>query len=109
MPEASQYDVPMLLLANQVFGAFAPFYSVVLLAEVYTTSIGNLYGFAARIVDPKKPHFWMITVATGIAGFIGSLFGFSNIVGKVYSAVGYAGIFLLVSLAIAYVKSQTSR
>lgn len=104
MSEASQYDVPMLLLASQVFGAFAPIYSIVLLAEVYTTAIGSLYGFVARVTARNKPLFSVVTLGTGLVGFIGSLIGFSNIVGKVYAAIGYAGIILLLSLAAAYVR-----
>ncbi len=98
VPGIIGYEVPMLLLVQKILGRFAPLYSIVLLAEVYTTAAGSLYGFAARIINPRENRFSPMVIAAGIVGFGGSLLGFSELVNKLYSAVGLAGIVLLVAL-----------
>lgn len=106
VPQAAGFEIPMLHLARQVLGSLAPLYSIILLAEVYTTAAGSLYGFVARLTDPKGPRFTEFVLLTGLAGFIGSLAGFSNLVAKLYSAVGYAGFVLLIILLLGYWKSN---
>ena len=104
VPRAAGFEIPMLHLIRNLLGSLAPIYSIVLLAEVYTTAAGSLYGFAARLTDPNGPRFTQFVVVSGLAGFIGSLIGFSNLVAKLYSAVGYAGFILLIALAWGYYK-----
>lgn len=106
VPRAAGVEIPMLLLTRNILGALAPIYSIILLAEVYTTAAGSLYGFVARLTDPKGPRFVRFVLISGLAGFIGSLVGFSNLVAKLYSAVGYAGFFLLIVLIWGYIKSH---
>lgn len=109
MPEAMGYDIPMLVLASRAFGAFAPVYSLVLLAEVYTTAVASLFGFVARVAGEEGIRRRTVTLATGAVAFAGSRFGFSTLVGKLYSAVGYAGIILLIALAVAYRRSMRAQ
>lgn len=106
VPRVAAFQIPMLFLARQILAGIAPFYSAVLLAEVYTTAAGSLYGFVARLTDPAGPRFPLITIGSGIAGFLGSFTGFSQLVAKLYSAVGYAGFILLVALIVAYWRSE---
>jgi uncharacterized membrane protein YkvI len=75
-------------------------YTVVLIAEIYTTAVGSLYGFTSRLAEFKKlSGKWVVIGATLIA-LVASRFGFSNLVKYLYPAVGYGGIILLVSLAL---------
>ncbi|MCL6589256.1 MAG: hypothetical protein K6U80_04805 [Firmicutes bacterium] len=104
VPRAAGCEIPMLFLARNVLGSLAPLYSVILLAEVYTTAAGSLYGFVARMTGPNGPRFIQFVIVSGLAGFIGSLLGFSNLVAKLYSAVGYAGFILLITLIRGYYK-----
>lgn len=106
VPRAAGFEIPMLLLTRNVLGSLAPIYSIVLLAEVYTTAAGSLYGFAARLTDPQGPSFTQFVLMSGLAGFVGSLAGFSNLVARLYSAVGYVGFVLLIVLLWGYIKSR---
>lgn len=108
VPVITRYEIPMLFLAGRVLGSLVSVYSAVLLAEVYTTAAGSLYGFVARLTDSEGPHFALVAIASGTAGFLGSLLGFSELVAKVYSAVGYAGFVLLVALAVGYCRARQS-
>ncbi len=103
-PQIAGFQIPMLLLVQNILGPLAPIYSVVLLAEVYTTAVGSLYGFAARLTDPQGSYFVPLVITFGMAGFIGSMIGFSNLVAKLYSVVGYAGFVLLIVLVRGYYK-----
>jgi uncharacterized membrane protein YkvI len=103
-PQVTQYEVPMVFIARSVLGKYASLYSLVLLAEVYTTAAGSLYGFAARLTSPQGSRFFRFVLGTGVAGFIGSLAGFSNLVAKLYAAVGIAGFIMLIALLRGYEK-----
>jgi len=103
-PGSAAYEIPMLFLAREIFDVLPFAYTAVLLAEVYTTAVGSLYGFTARLTSPGSPQFVRLAVGTGVAAFLGSLVGFSELVGTIYSAVGYAGVTLLVALTVAYFR-----
>jgi uncharacterized membrane protein YkvI len=98
--EIEGLEVPMIYVAGRISYFVQIIYAVVLTAEVYTTSVGALYGFAARITDiqknPVKGSF--VVAASTVAALLASQFGFSNLVKYLYPIVGYCGIILLVSL-----------
>ena len=49
MPEAARWDIPLLQTAR-TFPSWVPvLYTVLLLAEVYTTAVATLFGFASRL------------------------------------------------------------
>ena len=97
-------EVPMSYIAENISYTVHIIFTFVLVAEIYTTAVGSLYGFTARLLDMEKsPLIGRITiVATSIAAFIASLIGFSNLVKYLYPLVGYGGILLLISLLLKY-------
>ncbi len=99
--EIAGLEVPMIYVASKISYFAQIIYALVLTAEVYTTSVGALYGFAARITDiQNNPVKGRIVVAVStLAALLASQFGFSNLVKYLYPVVGYCGIILLVSLA----------
>lgn len=106
VPEAAQAEVPMVLAATRLSPIAALVYTAVLLAEVYTTAVGSLYGFANRIVGESSPRFRWLVIGSAVAAIAAGGFGFSNIVGTLYPAVGYAGFLLLGALAWAYARKR---
>lgn len=103
IPEISRLEVPMAYIAGKISPAFQAAYSTVLIAEIYTTAVGSLYGFVSRIADMRKPsaESRVITAATVTTALLASQFGFSNLVKYLYPLEGYAGIILLICLARA--------
>lgn len=97
-------EIPMIYIAGSISPLIEGVYSAVLLAEVYTTAVSSLYGFAARIVDMGSPKARPVIIGTVAASFIASQFGFSNIVKYLYPIVGYGGIILLVGLLYSSFK-----
>lgn len=99
--EIAGLEVPMIYVAGKISYFAQIIYALVLTAEVYTTSVGALYGLAARITDiQKNPVNGRIVVALStVAALLASQFGFSNLVKYLYPVEGYCGIILLVCLA----------
>ncbi|MDP2892514.1 MAG: hypothetical protein Q8O09_05195 [Bacillota bacterium] len=91
-------ELPMMLIAARISPAVNILYSAVLLAEVYTTAVAGLYGFASRLSVQKGKRFTASTIGAAILAFLMSLFGFSNLVRYLYPAVGIAGTVLLACL-----------
>ncbi len=104
-------EVPMLYIAGGISSVVQIIYAVVLIAEVYTTAVGSLYGFTSRITNmsknPRKSK--IIVIAATLIALVASQFGFSNLVKYLYPVVGYGGIVLLVCLIYVKIKMRTKR
>jgi len=106
VPEAARTEVPMVLAASRLAPMAALVYTVVLMAEVYTTAVSALFGFVNRVVREGSRWFAPLTIgATVVAGIAASV-GFSTIVATLYPAIGYAGFALLGALALAYARGR---
>lgn len=106
--EIAHFEVPMLIIAGRISYTAQIAYAVVLIAEIYTTAVGALYGFTSRITDiqsyPVKGRIFIVLIT--IAALLASQFGFSNIVRYLYPAVGYGGIIMLVCLIISKLDNK---
>ncbi len=71
---------------------------VVLFAEVYTTAVGNLYGFTAKVTTFEHPYIKWIIAGITVLSFTVSQFGFSTLVKYLYPLVGYGGFVMLLGL-----------
>jgi uncharacterized membrane protein YkvI len=91
-------EIPMLFVSRQISPLIKILYSVVLLAEIYTTAVSDLYGFAARICQKKKINFFPVILISTASAFLISLTGFTNLVKYLYPAVGYLGVLTLICL-----------
>lgn len=114
-------EVPMIMVAGRISPFVRGIYGVVLLAEIYTTAVGNLYGFAARLCgeamhktgsyayDPTtrkhKKRASLVILGSTFAAFIASLAGFSNLVKYLYPFIGYCGLITLLCLVYHRYKS----
>lgn len=106
--EIAALEVPMTHIAGKISPAVQIIYAIILIAEVYTTAVGSLYGFTARIVDSDKSPIRSKTIIIGatILAFFASLLGFSNLVKYLYPLVGYGGIVLLICLIYGRFKPK---
>ena len=107
-------EVPMIFIAGRISNIIVILFAVVLIAEIYTTAVGSLYGFVKRISDSefiknrpdrRRIENLIVIVATALA-LLSSRLGFLNLVKYLYPVIGYAGLTLLVSLIIKRVKSR---
>lgn len=99
-------EVPMAYIAGQISYFIQIIYIIVLLAEVYTTAVGSLFGFAARLENTVKLDPKILVISSVILALIASQLGFSNLVKYLYPAVGYGGVFLLATLIYSKLKRR---
>ncbi len=101
---AAKYQIPMIYVAGKLNPVLRTGYSLVLLAEIYTTAVGSLYGFVARLTSPEEPKARYYIAGAGAIAFLASRLGFTVMVRTLYPAVGYAGLLLLLGLTYYLIK-----
>ncbi|HHX73943.1 MAG TPA: hypothetical protein GX699_03470 [Firmicutes bacterium] len=107
MAELSGVELPMVYIAARISFLCQLLYTLVLAAEVYTTAVGALYGFAARMAGNRSPAVQTATIlCTTVAAFCASQAGFTNLVGFLYPVIGYSGIVFLLGLLYSYLRRR---
>ncbi|MCL2368834.1 MAG: hypothetical protein FWC72_07540 [Oscillospiraceae bacterium] len=96
--DVGSLEVPILYLAGRISPLAGALFTLVLIAEIYTTAVGALYGFSARLMGARPT---LLILGTTAAAFLASLFGFYNLVRYLYPLQGYGGIVFLVALAVS--------
>ena len=99
-------EVPMIEIASEISAAVKLLFAVVLFAEVYTTAVGNLYGFVRRIPF-KLPKVWIIIISSALALAVSQL-GFYNMVKYLYPAVGYGGILFFLGVCYVWLSKRNT-
>ncbi len=106
-PGATTYEIPMIFIAGRFSPTIQIIYSIILLAEIYTTAVGNLFGFTIRVTKSRGNLYRIIIITGGIIAFITSRIGFSRIVHYLYPLVGYAGFIMLIGLTYGTLKNKS--
>lgn len=103
-------EVPMIYIAGEISPVAQILYAIVLIAEIYTTAVGALFGFASRVIGmgKKLPGEKILVVCTAAAALLASRLGFSNLVRYLYPFVGYCGVAMLGSLVITTLREKNS-
>ena len=104
--EAATFEIPMVYIAGRFSPLVQAGYGLVLLAEIYTTAVANLYGFTTRVADPDTIRFRQVAVLVAAVALAASLLGFSALVRYLYAAVGVAGFLLLGGLTYGYLREK---
>lgn len=98
MPAAAAVDIPMLFTARALPPWIAITYSVLLLAEVYTTAVALLFGFAARIGEHGRRAFRPAVLGGAVVAWAGGLVPFAKVVATLYPVIGVLGLVLMAGL-----------
>ena len=106
-PETASAELPMLALAQSRGAAWGYVYGVLLLLAMFGTALSSLVAFVSmlaakseRITRGRKPF----TALCALCMFLGSLFGFGDLIGVVYPIFGYCSSVFIVLMAIHYFK-----
>lgn len=103
LDSVSNVEVPMILIASKIAPFIQLIFAIVLFAEVYTTAVGNLYGFVSRMnFIAARFRIWVIA-GTTLAAFLFSQIGFSAMVKYLYPAVGYGGFLFFAGLIYVWI------
>ncbi|MCL1852877.1 MAG: hypothetical protein FWF88_07575 [Peptococcaceae bacterium] len=97
LPTTAASEIPMLNLASRIHPLLAGGYGVVLLLEIYTSTLSLLYGLTDRFFKLPESHeargnigpaVFLVCVAALFCSYI----GFSNMVSLFYPALGVGSI-----------------
>ncbi len=106
-PETASAELPMLALAQSRGAVWGYVYGVLLLLAMFGTALSSLVAFVSmlaakseRISQRKKPF----TALCAVCMFLGSLFGFGDLIGIVYPIFGYCSSVFIVLMTVHYFK-----
>ena len=102
--QVASLEVPMIAIASKISVGVRLLFAAVIFTEIYSTAIGNLFGFIRR-VSLSVPRSLLISLSSAGA-FIAGQLGFSNLVRYLYPAAGYGGLLFLGGAVYAWVKKR---
>ncbi|KUK12325.1 MAG: hypothetical protein XD51_0760 [Moorella sp. 60_41] len=105
-PDVIAWEVPMLQIAGVLAPVARTLYSVILLAEIYTTAVSSLYGFTARLAESDSNRFSYLAVIASAVALIAAQSGFSRLVAFLFPLVGYGGLLLVGGLAYHFIRKK---
>lgn len=106
LPEIGRSEVPLLFIAQSYAPSFQVIYALVLWAEIYTTAIGSLYGFASRLSLLRRWDYPLMVLGSAALAAWGSQAGFSRLVSLLYPLYGYASLVFLGSLGLSLLRQR---
>lgn len=107
----SGLEVPMIYIAGRISPLAQILYGMVLIAEIYTTAVGSLFGFASRILPARSGRAgrWTAVIGTTVMALLASQLGFSNLVKYLFPVEGICGIFLLAGFVQVWARRRLRR
>lgn len=98
------FDLPLLKIVEEISPVLAVLMAIILFGMIFNTGLGMFYGFVARFFEMNTTRAHIATVITLVVGFLLSFVGFTTLVAKFYSLIGYLGVFLIFALIFAPFK-----
>ncbi len=110
VPAAAGWEVPMLVVAGGISPGIRLAFTIVLFAEIYSTAVASLYGFATRLREQTGDIIYAgVATVTSVGALAAAQLGFSAIVSLLFPAVGAAGFLLLGALVWGTVRPLVVR
>lgn len=107
--QVSNTMIPSLCLAENIHPNVAIFFSVTIIAGIYTTAVPLLWSVSSRVAEDRSKKFVYITIILAIIGaFVGLVIPFNKLVNIVYVINGYVGFILLILMVIKDIRARTN-
>ncbi len=97
-------EVPMIAVARNISAGVRLLFAAVIFTEIYSTAVGNLYGFTQRVAPDIPKPLLIALVAAG--AFSAGQLGFSNLVLFLYPAVGYGALLFFAGAVYVWIKKR---
>ena len=104
-------ELPMLSLAFRLTPALGYLYAVLLFCGMFTAALSSLYAITTRVqrrMEGKLISKRFVALLCALA-FVGSIFGFKNVVSVVYPICGYIGFFALIGILLHYISLKKAQ
>ena len=97
-PQVGNFEVPILYITETYSWQIKLFLAFILWTEIFTTVIGNAYGFIARVTALTGQNRNTVMLVTMFVAVIFSQLGFSVLVSIIYPLLGYLSLVFLIAL-----------
>lgn len=98
-------ELPMLAIMSIISPLLAVFMAIVLYGMIFNTAVSMFYAFGSRFIANETTAFKIFVAALLVVGYVLSFYGFTNLVSHFYPLIGYLGLFLVVALIVASLRS----
>jgi len=88
MPGIGQYDIPMAGLITNLGYVFQVLYLLVILGEIFTTFIADIYGLLLQLEQRTKLNKQILLLALLALSYVVSLIGFKTLLSTLYPLFG---------------------
>lgn len=104
-------ELPMLSLAFCLAPALGYLYAVLLFCGMFTAALSSLYAITSRVQLRAEGRLISkrFVALLCVLAFLGSIFGFKNIVSIVYPICGYLGFLALIGILLHYISLKKVR
>lgn len=100
-------QIPMLILARNLVPIIASIFSIIMLGGIFTTAAPCLWSACVKFGHDGSRRFRITAVILAIAALFGVMFlPFNAMVNIVYPPAGWAGIVLMVIMAVKHLKGK---
>lgn len=93
-------EIPMLDILGRVGIGIKNVYSLILLMAIFTTAVGNGYGFTQWLCSKTKMTKPIVAAVLCLGAMVFNFFQFSKLVQYVYGLFGAAGLCLLICIVV---------
>ena len=105
----ASFDLPLLKIVEEFSPVLSIFYAIVLFGMIFNSALGMYYSFVARFFKMGTKKANIATIISLAIGFACSFVGFTTLVSKFYTLVGYLGLLLMIILIYAPFKLKQSK
>ena len=101
-----QYEIPMVEVIKQIHPVFYYFFLMVILAEIFTTLVGNVYGMSRQISSIIRLNNDFIVIFILICCLFISVIGYGPLLTFLYPLIGWISFFIILTLLKPRKKSS---
>ncbi|WP_066634161.1 YkvI family membrane protein [Desulfolucanica intricata] len=99
-PEITEYEIPLLYIANQLGSKFHYGFGFLVWMAMITTAIANVHGFVSRFTVQNSKSYKTLGVIVCLFVLPLTVFNFGELVKIIYPLFGYAGLVILLALLV---------
>lgn len=99
-------EVPMLKIMEIIHPWLAYIMVWIIFAMIYNTCIGMFYALGKRLTAKHPERFTPVFIIVSLLGYAVSFVGFTELMGSVYPALGYAGMFMVFVIVVFWARSR---
>lgn len=95
-----QSEIPMGVLIGNLLPGLIPFFTIIVMLEILTTLVGNLYGILRQIESLSSIPRLPILILLLLGSFLISQWGFRSLVATLYPFIGALGVIYLLRILL---------